>query len=214
VRLHLGCGDKILPGWTNVDVIARPGVDLVLDVREGLPFSDVELIFAEHFLEHLPLAGGIALLRSCRQSLASAGVLRLSTPNLDWVWATSYSSRWTATGPATAIIDAVRWEHGLASANDCLALNRAFRAWGHQFLYNFGMLARVLRMAGFADVRECAYGESGHAELSGLERHERYPDSPHLPHILIVEASGRSAEESERGLDAAIEEYQRDLRLS
>ncbi|MEO8348084.1 MAG: hypothetical protein ABI610_04160, partial [Acidobacteriota bacterium] len=35
------------------------------------------------------------------------------------------------------------------------------------------------------------YGESDLPELTGLERHERSGDTPDLPHVLIVQASGR-----------------------
>ena len=71
------------------------------------------------------------------------------------------------------------------------ALNRAFRGWGHQFLYNRPMLQAALRNAGFGALSFCRYGESATPELSGLERHETWHDTPELPHVLIVEASGR-----------------------
>ena len=71
-----------------------------------------------------------------------------------------------------------------------MRLNRAFHGWGHQFLYNQSMLAAALHSAGFARVVPCRYGESGVPELTGLERHETWIDTPDLPHVLIVEASG------------------------
>lgn len=90
MRLHIGSGSVSIPGWTNVDILNWPGVDVVLDVRKPLPFHDVEYVFAEHFLEHLTLADGLVFLRSCRTALRADGILRLSTPNLDWVWMTHY----------------------------------------------------------------------------------------------------------------------------
>lgn len=56
VRLNLGCGRSPLDGWVNVDAVALPGVDLVLDLeRETLPFdeSSVDEIAASHMLEHV-----------------------------------------------------------------------------------------------------------------------------------------------------------------
>jgi predicted SAM-dependent methyltransferase len=208
-RLHLGCGTVILPGWLNVDSQPYPGVDRVLDVREGLPFEDVELIFSEHFLEHLDLDDGLALLRECRRVLRDDGVLRLTTPNLDWVWATSYATRWTAESATRATIDATQWPHNASAARDCLALNRAFRAWGHRFLYNRAMLQDALRDAGFAEVEWCAYGRSSHPALRDVERHERSPDAPELPHLLIAEAFGRG----ERVSAVDRTDYLRDLRV-
>ncbi|MGZ5494515.1 MAG: hypothetical protein ACXWHG_12995 [Thermoanaerobaculia bacterium] len=61
-RVHIGSGDVTLPGWVNVDNQRYAGVDRVLDVRHGLPFLDVQLMFAEHFIEHLPYAGAMYFL--------------------------------------------------------------------------------------------------------------------------------------------------------
>ncbi|HKD20230.1 MAG TPA: hypothetical protein VKG23_20445 [Thermoanaerobaculia bacterium] len=180
-RLHIGCGQQAIPGWINIDNQGLPGVDQVLDVRRGLPFADVATIYAEHFLEHLSLDEGLAFLVECRRVLSEDGVLRLSTPSLDWVLTTHY--RW---GDAT---DRDR-------RDDCMRLNRAFHGWGHQFLYNRPMLAATLRAAGFARADFHAYGESDVPELRGLERHETWNDTPELPHVIVVEAAGRARPET------------------
>ena len=174
-RLHIGCGQQTIPGWINIDHQGLPGVDQVLDVRQGLPFADVASIYAEHFLEHLPLDDGLNFLKECRRVLRHDGVLRLSTPNLDWVLATHYRI------PSPSLEDA---------RLDCMRLNRAFHGWGHEFLYNRTMLVSAARAAGFAEVTAHRYGQSERPELSGLERHETWEDTPELPHVLIVEASG------------------------
>jgi predicted SAM-dependent methyltransferase len=175
VRLHLGCGPNAMSGWINIDNQKYPGVDRILDLRKGLPFENVSFIYAEHFIEHLALTDGLALMRECRRVLRDDGVLRLSTPNLDWVWSTHYHL------PASEE----------QTATDCFRINRAFRGWGHQFLYNETTLRALLLQSGFASVTRHEYGESGFEELRGIERHEQSHDVPELRHILIVEASGR-----------------------
>lgn len=177
MRLHIGCGQQAIPGWINIDNQALPGVDRVLDVRQGLPFRGVSAIYAEHFLEHLALDDGLGFLKDCRRALAPAGVLRLSTPNLDWVYATHYR-----TSPSSAE----------ETVHDCFQLNRAFHGWGHQFLYNRATLEAALKAAGFATIGFHAYGQSDVADLSGIERHETWQDTPDLPHVLIAEASGEA----------------------
>lgn len=176
-RLHIGAGQESIPGWINIDNQPLKGVDRVLDVRQGLPFAGVASIYAEHFLEHLTLDEGLAFLAECRRALAPDGVLRLSTPNLDWVMLTHYR------GPSTDEKDA---------QVDCFRLNRAFHAWGHRFLYNRATLSAAVRTAGFETTVFRTYGESDRPEFSGLERHRTWEDTPELPHVLIVEASGRA----------------------
>jgi predicted SAM-dependent methyltransferase len=177
LKLHIGSGPLHLDGWINIDNAQYEGVDRVLDVTAGLPFEEVSFIFAEHFIEHLHYEAAERFLGECRRVLRDDGVLRLSTPNLDWVWTSHYRRH------------LLREQEVLA----CFMLNRAFRGWGHQFLYNEGTLAAVLHAAGFETVVRREYGASDHAELRGLERHEQNPDFDGLSHILIVEASGRRA---------------------
>jgi hypothetical protein len=172
VRLHVGAGDKRLPGWVNVDLKRLPGVDVVADVTKGLRFSDVEAVFAEHFLEHLAVEDALAFLGEAHRVLVPGGWLRLSTPNLDWVWATHY-------------------RHDAAAAEKpimAIKLNRAFHGWGHRFLWNREVLAWALAGTGFEALRWCRYGESELPVFQGLERHETYGDSPELPHVIIAEA--------------------------
>ena len=177
IRLHLGCGQSPIPGWVNVDVQALPGVDRVLDVRKGLPFSNVAGIFAEHFLEHLDVDEGLACLVECRRVLAPDGILRISTPNLDWVYATHYRHG--------------QWTEESGAVSDCFQINRAFHGWGHRFLYNRPTLVAAMRAAGFDHVSMHRYGESDLSWLAGLERHEKSADTAELPHVLIAQASGR-----------------------
>jgi len=174
-KLHLGCGPVIHKGWVNIDNQKYPGVDKVLDVTKKLPFDNVDYIFAEHFIEHVAYPDALKLLRECRRALRDDGVLRLSTPNLDWVWFTHYK------------LEATEQE----AVSACFYINRAFRGWGHQFLYNETTLKATLADAGFSHFERVEYGESRHDALRGLERHEKSADWGTLSHILIIEASGR-----------------------
>ena len=177
-RLHVGCGPVHLDGWINIDVRRYPAVDFVLDVRDGLPFRDLQLIFAEHFIEHLPFWEAQRFLADCRKALGPSGVLRMSTPNLDWVYRTHYES---------------------GDVRDCFLINQSFRSWGHQFLYNAATLEAVLHDAGFDRVDFVAYGESSRSELRGLERHERSPHANRGSRFRVRQSfSTRSARARDR----------------
>lgn len=191
-KLHVGSGPLAREGWINLDAYPYPGVDYVLDIRAGLPFTNVSHVYAEHFLEHLELEDGLGFLAECRRVLRDDGVVRLSTPNLDWVWRTQYHFG--------------AWASDREAVRDCFMLNKSFRGWAHRFLYNLQTLTAALHAAGFDEVRACAYGESDDPELVGMERHPRDVDGEGLLHVIVVEARGRRAPEA-RPLDEWLPEY-------
>jgi predicted SAM-dependent methyltransferase len=187
---------EILPAWINIDNQPYAGIDFLWDLSAGIPFRDTKLIFAEHFIEHLSYDSASRFARECRQALGEDGVLRMSTPNLDWVWSIAYRPH--------------AWETSEQAQKDCFITNRAFRAWGHQFLYNAQTLEALLHNAGFDQVTFHQYGESDHPSLRGLERHPRDPDQPSMPHVIIAEARGTRAVTSIEG-EQMIADYHRDL---
>ena len=94
LKLNLGSGRDVRPGWVNIDMGLAPwsavngasNADAVVikhDLRRGLPLPDesCESIYSSHFFEHLEYADGIRLLRDCHRVLVSDGTLRLALPN-------------------------------------------------------------------------------------------------------------------------------------
>lgn len=170
--LHIGSGAKGLDGWVNIDINEHPGVDLVADVTEGLDFSDARAVFAEHFLEHLPIDKALAFLLEVYRVLGKRGWLRLSTPNLEWVWKTHYN------------FEASADEKRLMS----LGANRAFQGWGHRFVWSPALLEEALLCCGFRKLRWCRYGKSKKRFFNNLEQHDTCADLPGAPHVIIIEA--------------------------
>ncbi len=82
IFLHLGSGGEHKEGWVNIDLAGDP-VELAWNLAKQLPFPDasVDAIFHEHLLEHIPLAGGISLLRECYRVLKPNGILRIGVPD-------------------------------------------------------------------------------------------------------------------------------------
>lgn len=54
LKLHLGCGNKKLKGWINIDSVREFHPDIIHDISYPLPFDDltVDEILAEDLLEH------------------------------------------------------------------------------------------------------------------------------------------------------------------
>ena len=87
IRLNLGCGDKILEGYINVDVVAsRAGKkpDVICDLHKLEPFHDdsVDEILAVHVVEHFWEWEVIAILKEWVRVLKPGGKMVLECPNL------------------------------------------------------------------------------------------------------------------------------------
>lgn len=60
IKLDIGCGKNKKEGFTGVDSLSLPGVDVVADLTQTWPFEDtsVEEANCSHFLEHLTNLNG------------------------------------------------------------------------------------------------------------------------------------------------------------
>lgn len=86
-KLHLGCGNKIIPNFTNIDIRPMEGVDLVEDISElkKIENNSVELIYACHVLEHFGRHEYMKVLNRWYDLLKDGGKLRISVPNFEEV---------------------------------------------------------------------------------------------------------------------------------
>jgi predicted SAM-dependent methyltransferase len=84
-RLNWGCGPIAPFGWINADLCSAAGVDLVGDIRNGLPLSDnsIDYIVSIHALPEIHFADLERTVRELRRVLRPGGVLRLSLPDFD-----------------------------------------------------------------------------------------------------------------------------------
>ncbi len=70
IKLNIGSGSNTKPGWINLDLAAS--ADVRMDLRDPLPFPDqsCDLIYSEHFLEHLSYPDeSVPFLAECRRVL-------------------------------------------------------------------------------------------------------------------------------------------------
>jgi predicted SAM-dependent methyltransferase len=175
-RIHVGCGpNAIKSGWWNIDIRNFKGIDEVRDIT--LPWTGldaVQYVYGEHFIEHLTLRQALTFLANASAAMAENGIIRLSTPSLEWVLSTHYDL--SVTEPNYAI-------------QKTFQMNRAFHGWGHKFLWSKPMLKRALEAEGFVNIAFFPYGESNVPDLSNLEQHGGYSQANGYPSVWIVEGT-------------------------
>ena len=173
--LNIGCGPNPLPGWINIDMSRAPGIDIVWDLRTGLPFADAtcEVIFGEHVIEHMSREDALKLLRECHRVLQAGGVLRLSTPD-----GARYLRSYAEDGE---FLKHPSFTMPMESPMD--RINQVMREFGqHLWIYDAESLTQLLHQAGFPAAAERNFRESQHPRLLDVDTEARAFES------LYVEA--------------------------
>lgn len=155
-RLHLGCGATIMDGWLNADLVRTDSVPpetwknlndiFIMDATEEFPFRDeqMEFIYCEDFIEHFEQKDGLSICAECYRVLKPGGVWRISTPSFTEILQTQPPR-------SRATIDFGHW------------------GWGHKLLYTQEYMLFVLKECGFSKLQLCAFGESDHTVLKGID---------------------------------------------
>jgi predicted SAM-dependent methyltransferase len=161
LKVNIGCGKIKYEGWINIDI--DHDADIVLDVRKGLPFDDesVDFIYNEHFLEHLTFEESSKLLGEIYRCLKKDGVVRIATPDLDYV-IQKYCKDWKDQD----WLQNSNYDYIKTKGN---MINVSFREWGHKYLFNEEDLRKHLLGAGFKFIERCTINQSHYVELRGLE---------------------------------------------
>lgn len=83
LKLDLGCGSKKQPGFTGVDSMSLPGVDVVADLTKPWPWPDASVaeVFCSHFVEHLEAAERVHFANELHRVLVPGGKARIITPH-------------------------------------------------------------------------------------------------------------------------------------
>jgi hypothetical protein len=87
-QIDIGCGTKKRDGYTGIDVLPLPGVDIVRDVdQHGLPFSDgtIVAVHSSHFLEHV--RDLVFVMNEIHRVCVDGAIVTLIVPTLLGPWA-------------------------------------------------------------------------------------------------------------------------------
>lgn len=85
LKLHLGCGDYWFDGYINIDHAVLAGTDIILDLRERLPFQDqtIQIIESHEFVEHFTKAEIDTILEDWKRVLVDNGTVITVVPDIE-----------------------------------------------------------------------------------------------------------------------------------
>ena len=159
--MDLGCGRNCHPELINLDYLWHPEVDVCWDIQTGIPFPDGKLkgIFTEHCLEHFPIAKAFYLLKECRRILRPGGILRIVVPDAG-MYLERYYERSRKKSAELFPFEAKEFFEGFYTP--ILSVNRIYyqdreQAFGHRTMFDFALMEKLLRKAGFEKVEQKKY---------------------------------------------------------
>jgi hypothetical protein len=150
-KLNLGCGDKILPGYINVDVAgSRQGrkPDVLCDLRKLKPFADNEVdeILSVHVVEHFWRWEIVDVVKEWVRVLKPGGLMVIECPNLLTACQEIMQNPDIAIGPGKEGRRSMWVLYGDPGWKDPLMM--------HRWAYTPNSLMQLMREAGLVNLRQ------------------------------------------------------------
>lgn len=139
LKLDLGCGPNKKAGFTGVDSLSFPGVDVVSDLRSRWPFEDnsVDEAYASHCLEHFTAMERIHFFNQLYRVLKPGAKTTIITPH--WSSCRAYGDpthKWPPVSEFAWFYLSKVWRGGNAPHTDSANLEGGFNCnfevtWGY-----------------------------------------------------------------------------------
>jgi predicted SAM-dependent methyltransferase len=147
--LNIGCGERVHPGWVNIDVKPRLGT-LYHNILDPLPIEDrtVAVIHAEHLVEHLEYGDAVRFIAECHRILMPDGSMRVIIPDAE-KYMNAYSKK------DKVFFASLKYLGGSSEPLPTVnaICNQAFHMGGdHRFCWDFETFSRVAQEIGFASI--------------------------------------------------------------
>jgi predicted SAM-dependent methyltransferase len=160
MKLHLGCGNKHIEGYVNIDIRYLPGVDEVNNVGRLRNYKNnsVDIIYASHILEHFGRWEYQSVLKRWYDLLKNGGTLRLGVPDFG------------------AIVEYYNKTKDLRGVSGMLYGGQDYPENNHYWVWDFDVLSKELKEIGFTEVNKYDWRDTEHSNL------DDYTQS-YLPHM-------------------------------
>jgi len=149
MKLHLGCGDKHIDGFINIDFRYLPGVDEINNVSILKKYNNnsVDLIYASHVLEHFTRWEYKMVLKRWYDILKPNGILRLGVPDFN------------------SIVEYYNKTKDLRTISGLLYGGQDYVGNTHYWTWDFETLKNELEEIGFNDIKRYNWKETEHSHI-------------------------------------------------
>jgi predicted SAM-dependent methyltransferase len=187
MRVHLGCGPYIKPGWVNVDLTCKPPRPedvppetsfINHDLRRGLPLADgsCEMIYSAHFLEHLKYVDAMRLLRDCHRVLKPGGLFRACLPNFKRMFDAYLREDWDYLSLISIRDVLPEIEPGTETLVDVVNYG-VYQHGEHKWIMDMEKIGLLLRHIGFGAVAESSFREDVDPVIELRQRYSFYVEA-------------------------------------
>jgi len=172
--LNLRIGESLsYPNWisTNYQVFTMNFIDATRTFSSPNKFK---YIIADNVVEHLNLANGEKMLSNMYYSLQHRGKIRITTPDLESICRVYLKFDPNQLRDYSQDLE----NHNLRIEHFPDLLKSTFNAFGHHkgYIYDFNLLAAVLKRIGFQDIQKFQSGYSEDPMLRNLEHRNSKSD--------------------------------------
>ncbi|MDO8641772.1 MAG: methyltransferase domain-containing protein [Nitrosarchaeum sp.] len=149
MKLHLGCGKRFIPGFTHIDAVEFPHVDVVSSV-DRLPMvadNTCDVVYSCHVLEHFHRKIIVDVLKEWLRVLKPGGILRISVPDMQ-----SLLEVYQETGNLLLILGPI--------------FGRCDYLYNFHYTgFDFQTLKQILELAGAKNIRKYDWRQTEHASI-------------------------------------------------
>ena len=160
MKLHLGCGHKILKDFINIDIRTDLGADIIDDITklDSIKNDSINLIYACHVLEHFGRNEYLSVLKRWYTVLSVGGTLRLSVPDFE------------------NIVNMYNSDYPLKNLMGFLYGGQTYEYNYHYLAFDFKTLKDDLESIGFKDVKLWDCRETEHVYMDDFSQ-------SYIPHM-------------------------------
>ncbi len=160
MKLHLGCGNKHITGFINIDARKTNEADEVDDVKTLSKYENnsINLIYASHLLEHMTRIEYTSVLTRWYKLLKNDGILRIAVPDIEQVF--NHYAKYKD----------LRILRGLLWGGQTYGFNYHYCGW------DFNTLKADLEKVGFKKVKKYDWRKTEHSHIDDFSQ-------CYLPHL-------------------------------